>query len=135
MAQMHRCLHLDDKPLLETLARLIGVDLEARLVDAERNSQFRKQLPNTTEHVRVVAYHLAPDAVIPLETHDDIAQLIIVVQGTLRAQIHQKTATSKQDFYVWADEAIMIPPNTPHIVTNSSRGHTKFLSLYIHTLA
>lgn len=122
-----------DSHLLYELAHLLGVDLDQHLQDARVNKVYKQVVHGTAlDSVEVVTYNLPEAGVIPMEIHDSIVQVIIVVQGALCVSMYDTKGYS-QVVTVDTNKVVVIPKGVPHIVRNSVLGATKFLSLYIQS--
>lgn len=91
---------------------------------ALENSLYRK--PLYVKDVEVTLYALTSAEDIPEELHQDVTQVIYVVEGSITVRINGK------DKAVNTDEVVVIPPNTYHKISPRSLvdGYTRFYSIY-----
>lgn len=77
------------------------------------NNEYHRILASTST-MQLVAMSLAPNQEIGLETHPNVTQFIRVENGYGLAIVNGKLYALANDI------AIIVPPNTPHNIINTS---------------
>lgn len=90
---------------------------------ARANDTFRTVL-HTTGHVQVVAMSLKPGEEIGTEVHDHNDQVLVFVEGTVRADV--AGASSE----VSAGQVFVVPAGTKHNFTNIGPEAAKLYTIY-----
>lgn len=90
---------------------------------AKNNTDFRKVL-YTGPHAQVVAMYLQPGEDIGAETHANIDQIFIFVDGKARAMVDGETHEVEEK------DIVYVPAGTIHNVTNSGNDALKLITFY-----
>ena len=93
----------------------------------EKNKNYRKVL-HTNPTMQLVVMSLKPREEIGMEIHPGTSQFIRIEEGKARVELCNKGDTSCYTRYMYEGDAVVVPPNTYHNVTNTSYSHD--LKLY-----
>ena len=91
--------------------------------DAARNDYFRA-VRFTGKHTQVVVMTLQSDEDIGAEVHPDNDQVLIITEGTARAEV----GGEQQE--VGAGDLVVVPAGTRHNFTNTGSGVLRLMTIY-----
>jgi mannose-6-phosphate isomerase-like protein (cupin superfamily) len=90
---------------------------------ARANDAFRRVL-HTTGHLQLVVMALQPDEDIGAEAHEHIDQVLVFVDGTVRAEVGGETSE------VGPGDVVVVPAGTQHNFTNVGAEPARLYTLY-----
>lgn len=91
--------------------------------DTLSNDYYRRVI-YTGDDLQLVLMNLSRDEDIPEETHPDIEQFIRIESGKALIRI------GKKEYILEDGDAVIIPKNTPHYVSNMGNKDLKLYTIY-----
>lgn len=96
----------------------------ADILDRTRRNTFFREVVATGPHSQVVVMSLPPGGDIGLETHDDIDQVLVIVDGMGSAILDDETRP------ITPGTLIQVPSGTRHNVTNTGTADLRLYTVY-----
>jgi mannose-6-phosphate isomerase-like protein (cupin superfamily) len=94
------------------------------IIDRARRNTFFREVVATGPHSQVVVMSLPPGGEIGLETHTELDQVLVVVDGKGVAELGNETRA------IDAGTLIQVPAGTLHNVVNTGLGDLRLYTVY-----
>ena len=101
-----------------------------QLVNATQENQYFRRVIWTGTHLQLTMMCIPPNGEIGLEMHDELDQLLFVVQGTGRVMMGSSQTSLSYTQNVAPGSAILVPAGTWHNIVNTGSTPLKLFSVY-----
>lgn len=102
----------------------LGGPFQTDIREAVRANETFRTVLHTTGHVQVVAMTLQPGEEIGSEVHDHNDQVLVFVEGVIRADVAGKTSD------ITAGALVVVPAGTEHNFTNVGHLPARLYTIY-----